>query len=49
MGIGTYGRSFTLSYPSQCAFGVPATGPGQPGQYTREAGALGYNEVHHTN
>ena len=49
MGIGTYGRSFTLGYPPQCAFEVPANGPGQAGPYTREAGALGYNEVHHTN
>ena len=48
MGIGTYGRTFTLGYPSQCAFGAPATGEGQAGPYTRQAGALGYNEVHHT-
>jgi len=49
MGIGTYGRTFTLRNPTPCAFRVAATGAGQPGPYTREAGALGYNEVHHTN
>jgi chitinase len=49
MGIGTYGRTFTLGYQTQCAFGAPSTGPGVAGPYTREAGALGYNEVHHTN
>jgi len=45
MGIGTYGRTFTLRDPTACAFRVAATGAGQPGPYTREAGALGYNEV----
>jgi len=49
MGIGTYGRTFTLLNPTPCALGVPATGAGLPGPYTREAGFLGYNEVHHTN
>ena len=49
MGIGTYGRTFTLHNPTPCAFGVPATGAGLPGPYTREAGAFGYNEVHQTN
>ena len=49
MGIGTYGRTFTLRNPNPCAIGVPATGAGLPGPYTREAGYLGYNEVHQTN
>jgi chitinase len=49
MGIGTYGRTFTLRDPTPCAFGVAAIGAGQPGPYTGEAGFLGYNEVHHTN
>jgi chitinase len=49
MGIGTYGRTFTLRNPTPCALGVAATGTGLPGPYTREAGALGYNEVHDTN
>jgi len=49
MGIGTYGRTFTLLNPTPCALGVPAIGPGLPGPYTGEAGFLGYNEVHHTN
>jgi hypothetical protein len=49
MGIGTYGRTFTLRNPSPCALGVAAIGAGQPGPYTSEAGTLGYNEVHHTN
>jgi Glycosyl hydrolases family 18. len=49
MGIGTYGRSFTLSGQAQCALGAPANGAGHAGPYTREAGFLGYNEVHPTN
>ena len=45
--MGTYGRSFTLQSSSQNDVGSPMVGPGNPGQYTEEAGMLGYNEVRH--
>lgn len=45
LGIGTYGRSFTLDNPSNGQIGAPANQPGQAGPYTREPGTLGYNEV----
>lgn len=47
VGIGTYGHTFTLSTSAQCVIGAPATGAGLAGPYTREAGTLGYNEVHY--
>jgi hypothetical protein len=50
MGFGTYGRTFTvLRDVIPCALGIRINGPGEPGPYTREAGALGYNEVYQTN
>ncbi|PNF19362.1 Acidic mammalian chitinase [Cryptotermes secundus] len=46
LGIGTYGRSFTLSSSvNDCIIGAPATGAGHAGPYTREGGNLGYNEI----
>jgi hypothetical protein len=45
LGIGTYGRTFTLGTVSDCSIGAPATGAGHAGPYTREGGTLGYNEV----
>ncbi|XP_069678524.1 acidic mammalian chitinase-like [Periplaneta americana] len=45
VGMGTYGRTFTLSGSASCAIGVPASGAGSAGPYTREAGMLGYNEI----
>lgn len=45
VGMGTYGRSFTLQNARTTDVGVAITGPGQAGPYTREAGTLGYNEV----
>jgi chitinase len=45
LGIATYGRSFTLQKANNNGVGAPASGPGNPGAYTREAGYLGYNEV----
>ncbi|EFA06698.1 putative chitinase 2-like Protein [Tribolium castaneum] len=45
IGIGTYGRSFTLADPSNTELYAPVTGTGQPGPYTDEAGMLGYNEI----
>ncbi|XP_012137363.2 chitotriosidase-1 [Megachile rotundata] len=45
LGIPAYGRSFTLSNPSNTDIGAPARGAGTAGPYTREAGMLGYNEI----
>ncbi|KAJ4435528.1 hypothetical protein ANN_18144, partial [Periplaneta americana] len=45
LGMGTYGRSFTLQSSSDHGIGAPSTGPGQGGPYTEEAGDLGYNEL----
>lgn len=45
LGMGTYGRSFTLSNSQNTGLYSPSTGPGTPGMYTEEAGMLGYNEV----
>ncbi|XP_033630491.1 chitotriosidase-1-like [Asterias rubens] len=44
LGIGTYGRSFTLS-SSQTYIGAPAKSGGTPGKYTREGGFLSYYEI----
>jgi chitinase len=45
LGIGTYGRSFTLQSATNNGVGAPTTGAGNAGPYTQEAGYLGYNEV----
>ena len=45
LGIGTYGRGFTLSDASNTGLYAPASQPSPAGPYTREAGILGYNEV----
>lgn len=45
LGMGLYGRSFTLGNPSNTGLGAPATGPGAAGPMTREPGMLGYNEI----
>lgn len=45
VGLGMYGRSFTLSNPSQHDLGSPVRGAGQAGMYTREGGFLSYYEV----
>ncbi|KAJ9581749.1 hypothetical protein L9F63_003818, partial [Diploptera punctata] len=44
VGMGTYGRTFTMS-STTCAIGVAAAGAGSAGPYTRESGFLGYNEI----
>ena len=46
IGIGAYGRSFTLQNANNNGVGAPDNGAGNPGPYTQEAGYLGYNEVH---
>ncbi|XP_054836397.1 chitotriosidase-1-like [Eublepharis macularius] len=45
MGIPAYARTFTLSSSSQTGPNAPASGPGTPGTFTREAGFLAYYEV----
>eukprot|EP00093_Oithona_nana_P014013 14013.XXX_692283_694942_1 [CDS] Oithona nana genome sequencing. len=44
IGMPTYGRSFTLSDPSQYIVNSPAKDGGKAGEYTREAGFLSYYE-----
>ena len=45
LGMPTYGRSFTLASSLDTGVGVPATGPGTPGPFTKEGGLLAYFEV----
>uniref|UniRef100_T1JHM6 GH18 domain-containing protein n=1 Tax=Strigamia maritima TaxID=126957 RepID=T1JHM6_STRMM len=45
IGMGTYGRSFTLANPKRNGVNAPATGGGKAGVYTREAGFLAYYEI----
>ncbi|XP_036133405.1 chitinase-3-like protein 1 isoform X1 [Molossus molossus] len=44
MGIPTFGRSFTLA-SSEMGVGAPSSGPGIPGQFTKETGILAYYEI----
>lgn len=45
MGIGFYGRSFTLSDPSCSTAGCPFSAGGKPGPCTASAGTLSYSEI----
>nr|XP_019591024.1 PREDICTED: chitotriosidase-1 [Rhinolophus sinicus] len=45
LGMPTYGRSFTLASSLDTGVGAPATGPGAPGPFTKEAGLLAFYEV----
>lgn len=45
IGIGLYGRSFTLSDPSKHDVGAPVTGPGEAGRFTLAKGFVAYYEV----
>jgi len=45
LGLGMYGRSYTLSNKSNNKLGALATIGGTPGPYTQETGMLGYNEI----
>ena len=45
LGMGTYGRSFTLRDPSQTGLDAPAKEGGRKGKYTREKGFLSYYEI----
>ena len=46
VGLGLYGRSFTLANPSNSGLGAPARGAGPAGLLTREKGFKSYYEVH---
>lgn len=45
LGIGLYGRTFTLANPNVNGVGAPTVGPGNSGPYTYEAGMLTYLEI----
>ncbi|XP_078370863.1 chitinase-3-like protein 1 isoform X2 [Oculina patagonica] len=45
LGLGTYGRAFKLSNPSQNGLGAATSGKATPGKYTREGGFLSYYEI----
>ena len=45
LGMGTYGRSFTLQREENHGLQAFAPQTGMAGPYTREAGSLGYNEI----
>jgi hypothetical protein len=45
LGMGTYGRSFTLARQENNGLQAPAPQKGMAGPYTREPGSLGYNEI----
>lgn len=45
MGIPSYGRTFTLADANDNGIEAPASGPGKAGQYSQEAGMIGYNEL----
>ena len=45
LGIGTYGKSFTLTDPADNGVGAPISGPGKSGPYKGGTGSLSYNEV----
>ncbi|XP_020858781.1 chitotriosidase-1 isoform X2 [Phascolarctos cinereus] len=45
LGMPTYGRSFTLSSPSDTGVGAPVSGAGTPGPFTKEGGLLAFYEV----
>ncbi|CAL4236974.1 unnamed protein product, partial [Meganyctiphanes norvegica] len=45
LGIGTYGRCYTLDNSHITGYYAPAGNPGHQGPYTRTPGVLGYNEI----
>lgn len=45
LGVGSYGRSFTLDNGQLNGLNAPASQKGRAGPYTREPGSLGYNEL----
>lgn len=47
IGMGLYGRSFTLKDPFDNGLMAHVRGKGEPGKFTREGGFLAYYEVRH--
>ena len=45
LGLATYGRSFKLEDPDSNGLGAPASGAGDAGEYTLEAGFLSSYEI----
>jgi len=45
LGIPVYGQSYRLSTASQADLGDPTTGPGKPGEFTKQPGMLAYYEI----
>ncbi|XP_029429792.1 acidic mammalian chitinase-like [Rhinatrema bivittatum] len=45
VGFPAYGRSFTLTNPSNTSLGAPTTGQGPSAPYTQEAGFMAYFEI----
>lgn len=45
VGIPLYGQSYRLSTASQAGLGDPTTGPGKPGEFTKQPGMLAYYEI----
>ena len=45
LGLGTYGRTYTLSHAVEHGLKAPASGAGEPGKYTKEKGFLAYYEI----
>ncbi|XP_072751718.1 probable chitinase 10 [Anoplolepis gracilipes] len=45
VGIPLYGQSYRLSTASQAGLGEPTTGPGKPGEFTKQPGMLAYYEI----
>lgn len=45
MGMGAYGRTYTLEDSTNTDTGSPTTGPGVGGPYSGEEGYMGYNEI----
>lgn len=45
VGIPLYGQSYRLATSSQTNLGDPATGPGKPGEFTKQPGMLAYYEI----
>ncbi|GIY57142.1 probable chitinase 10 [Caerostris extrusa] len=45
LGIGTYGKTFTLVNPSNHGYNTPAKGSGKPGALSKQGGTLCYREI----
>nr|WNT43924.1 chitinase 2 [Monochamus alternatus] len=45
MGVPFYGQSFTLTKDTNYGENAPSSGPGEPGEYTKQPGMLAYYEV----